>query len=580
MDPAMEGYVHTRGPDGRVRVQVPWRGAQLLAHPMYNKSTAFTEEERQAFGLGGLLPSAVSSMEQQARRAYGNLARKTDALERYIGLAALQDRNEHLFYRVLLDHLEELVPIVYTPTVGRACQEFSRIFRRARGLWITPEHQGRVHEALGNAPFEDVRLIVVTDNQSILGLGDQGAGGMPIPVGKLALYTAAAGIHPAQTLPVSLDVGTDNPALLADELYLGWRHPRLHGPRYEALVEEFVEAVRRRFPRAVLQWEDFSKGNAFALVERYRKALPSFNDDIQGTAAVALAGVLAGMRAAGATLAAQRVVILGAGAAGVGIGRLLRDALSRAGVSGAALTEAIALLDSHGLVIEAGAAADAFRRELAWPAALAEARGLGAGAPRHLAAVVRQLRPTVLVGVSGAPGAFTEAIVREMAAHTRRPIVFPMSNPTSQAEATPSDVLEWTEGRALVATGSPFPPVAHGGRLVRIGQGNNAFVFPAIGLGALVGEAREITDGMFTAAAARLAELVADEDLAAGSLFPPIARLREVTAEIAVAVAREAGRAGVGRAMDERALVEAVRGAMWEPVYPVLEPVARPAPRA
>jgi malate dehydrogenase (oxaloacetate-decarboxylating) len=308
--------------------------------------------------------------------------------------------------------------------------------------------------------------------------------------------------------------------------------------------------------------------------------LPSFNDDIQGTAAVALAGVLAGMRAAGATLAAQRVVILGAGAAGVGIGRLLRDALSRAGVSGAALTEAIALLDSHGLVIEAGAAADAFRRELAWPAALAEARGLGAGAPRHLAAVVRQLRPTVLVGVSGAPGAFTEAIVREMAAHTRRPIVFPMSNPTSQAEATPSDVLEWTEGRALVATGSPFPPVAHGGRLVRIGQGNNAFVFPAIGLGALVGEAREITDGMFTAAAARLAELVADEDLAAGSLFPPIARLREVTAEIAVAVAREAGRAGVGRAMDERALVEAVRGAMWEPVYPVLEPVARPAPRA
>jgi malic enzyme len=571
----MESYRQTRGGDGRLHVQVPWRGPQLLAHPMYNKSTAFTAEERQAFGLSGLLPSAVSTMEQQARRAYGNIARKTDALERYIGLAALQDRNEHLFYRVLLDHLEELVPIVYTPTVGRACQEFSRIFRRARGLWITPEHEGRVYDALGSAPFEDVRLIVVTDNQSILGLGDQGAGGMPIPVGKLALYTAAAGIHPAQTLPVSLDVGTDNPALLLDELYLGWRHPRLQGARYDALVEEFVQAVKRRFPRAVLQWEDFSKGNAFALMERYRKVLPSFNDDIQGTAAVALAGVVAGTRAARTTLADQRIVILGAGAAGVGIGRLLRAALGRAGVSGPALTEAIAMLDSHGLVVEGGRAADAYRRELAWPAALAEARGLGPGGPRDLAAVVGQLRPTVLIGVSGAPGAFSEAIVREMARHAERPIVFPMSNPTSQSEATPLDVLEWTGGRALVATGSPFPPVVREGRAVRIGQGNNAFVFPAVGLGALVAEAREITDGMFTAAALRLAELVDADDLGAGSLFPPIADLRPVTAEIAVAVAREAARAGVGRVLDEDALPGAVRTAMWEPVYPVLEPAAR-----
>ena len=571
----MESYRQTRGPDGRLHVHVPWRGPQLLAHPMYNKSTAFTAEERQAFGLAGLLPAAVSTMEQQARRAYGNLARKTDALERYIGLAALQDRNEHLFYRVLLDHLEELVPIVYTPTVGRACQEFSRIFRRARGLWITPEHEGRVYDALGSAPFEDVRLIVVTDNQSILGLGDQGAGGMPIPVGKLALYTAAAGIHPAQTLPVSLDVGTDNPALLADELYLGWRHPRLHGPRYDALVEEFVQAVKRRFPRAVLQWEDFSKGNAFALMERYRQVLPSFNDDIQGTAAVALAGVVAGTRAARTRLADQRIVILGAGAAGVGIGRLLRAALGRSGVSGPALTEAIAMLDSHGLVVEGGSAADAYRRELAWPAALAEARGLGPGAPRDLAAVVRRLRPTVLIGVSGAAGAFSEAIVREMARHAQRPLVFPMSNPTSQSEATPSDVLEWTGGQALVATGSPFPPVVRQGRAIRIGQGNNAFVFPAVGLGALVAEAREITDGMFTAAAVRLAELVAADDLAAGSLFPPIADLRPVTTEIAVAVAREAARAGVGGALDEDALPGAVRAAMWEPVYPVLEPPAR-----
>ncbi|HVR71473.1 MAG TPA: NAD-dependent malic enzyme [Vicinamibacteria bacterium] len=575
----MEPYRHTRGPDGRVRVSVPWRGAALLAHPMYNKSTAFTLEERAAFGLAGLLPAAVSTMEQQAERAYGNIARKTDALERYIGLAALQDRNEHLFYRVLLDHLEDLVPIVYTPTVGRACQEFSRIFRRARGLWITPGDQGRVYEALGNAPWEDVRLIVVTDNQSILGLGDQGAGGMPIPVGKLALYTAAAGIHPARTLPVSLDVGTDNPALLRDDLYLGWRHPRVHGERYEALVEEFVQAVRRRFPRAVLQWEDFSKGNAFALLERYRGVLPSFNDDIQGTAAVALAGVLAAGRASGTALPAQRIVILGAGAAGVGIGRLLRDALQRAGVTGSALTEAIAVLDSHGLVREGpGGAADAYRRALAWPAALAERRGLGADAPRDLAAVVRQLRPTVLIGVSGAPGAFSEAIVRDMARHVERPVIFPMSNPTSQAEAMPADVLAWTGGRALVATGSPFPAVAGRAGPIRIGQGNNAFIFPGLGLGALVAQAREITEGMFTAAASRLAELVRPEDLAAGSLFPPIADLRPVTAEIAVAVAREARDGGVGRHLDDADLPKAVRGSMWEPVYPVLEPVPVPSP--
>jgi malic enzyme len=544
---------------------------------MYNKSTAFTAEEREAFGLSGLLPAAVSTMEQQAQRAYGNIARKTDALERYIGLAALQDRNEHLFYRVLLDHLEELVPIVYTPTVGRACQEFSRIFRRARGLWITPEQQGRVYEALGHAPFEDVRLIVVTDNQSILGLGDQGAGGMPIPVGKLALYTAAAGIHPARTLPVSLDVGTDNHALLQDDLYLGWRHPRLHGERYDALVDEFVQAVKRRFPHAVLQWEDFSKGNAFALLERYRKVLPSFNDDIQGTAAVALAGILAAGRASGRDLRAERIVILGAGAAGVGIGRQLRDALRRAGLSATALTQAIAVLDSHGLVLEgSGGAADAYRRELAWPTALAEQHGLGASAPRDLAAVVRQLRPTVLIGVSGAPGSFTEPIVREMARHVERPAIFPMSNPTSQSEATPSDVLAWTDGRALVATGSPFPPVIYEGRVLRIGQGNNAFIFPGVGLGALVAQVPEITDGLFTAAASRLADLVPSEDLAAGSLFPSIAALRPVTAEIAIAVAREATAAGIGRPLDDAALGAGVRASMWDPVYPVLEPVGRP----
>ncbi len=567
----MERYESRVGPDGRAVVRVPWRGPALLAHSMYNKSTAFTREERETFGLNGLLPSAVSTMEQQARRVYGNIVRKTDALERYIGLAALHDRNEILFFRVLADHLEEFLPIVYTPTVGRACQEYSRIFRRAHGLWITPEHRGRVREVLADAPFEDVRLIVVTDNESILGLGDQGAGGMAIPVGKLALYTAAAGIHPAHTLPISLDVGTDNQALLDDDLYLGWRHPRLRGDAYDALVDEFVEGVRSLFPRALLQWEDFRKGNAVALLERHRDRLPSFNDDMQGTAAMAAAGVLASGRASGTAPPDQRVVILGAGAAGVGIARLLQSALRAAGVEGEALFRALALVDIQGLLLEEPAI-EPFRRGLGWPAELARQAGLRPGGPQDLLAIVRALRPTVLIGVSGAAGAFREEVVRAMAEAVERPAIFPLSNPTSQAEATPGDLLRWTDGRALVAAGSPFDPVSIGGRTVRIGQGNNAFIFPGVGLGTLVAEARTVTDGMFAAAAARLAELVSAEDLAAGSLFPPVSQLRRVTTQVAEAVVRQVLSQGNGRALRDDEVAPAVAAMQWEPAYPVLEP--------
>jgi len=569
----MERYRLETGPDGVPRLKVPYRGPQLLSHAMYNKSTAFTREERRAFALEGLLPDAVSTLEQQARRAYGNIARKGDPLERYIGLAALQDRNETLFYRLLVDHLEEFLPIVYTPTVGRACQEFSHIFRRARGLWITPDHRGRIDRVLGDAPFEDVRLIVVTDNESILGLGDQGAGGMAIPVGKLALYTAAAGIHPSRTLPISLDVGTDNAALLVDDLYLGWRHPRLRGEPYDTLVEEFVGAVKRRFPKAVLQWEDFRKGTAFALLERYRQALPSFNDDIQGTAAVALAGLMAASRVTGTPWARQRVVIFGAGAAGVGIARLLREALRRAGVEGDDLLRAIALIDTHGLVLEEGDGGPGdYRRGLGWPVALAASAGLGPESPRDLRAVVRALKPTALIGVSGAAGAFTEQVVREMARGVERPVIFPLSNPTSQSEATPADVAAWTAGRALVATGSPFAPVRHGDRTLRVGQGNNVFIFPGVGLGALLTEAREISEGMFAAAAERLAAEVGEEDLAAGSLFPPIAGLRRVTARIAEAVLRQARAEGLGRDLADDEIPRVVAAAMWEPRYVELDP--------
>jgi malic enzyme len=539
---------------------------------MYTKGTAFSEPERVAFGLEGLLPQHVSSLDQQQKRVYANIVRKSDPLEKFIGLAALQDRNEHLFYRLLVDHVEEFLPIVYTPTVGLACQQFSHIFRRARGLWITPAHRGRIYEVLGNAAYDDVRLIVVTDNERILGLGDQGAGGMGIPIGKLALYTTAAGIPPWQTLPISLDVGTDNKALLADELYLGWRFPRLRGPEYDALVDEFVHAVKRRFPKALLQWEDFKKNNAFRLLERYRQTITCFNDDIQGTAAVAVAGMMAGARLTGTPLSGQRVAILGAGAAGVGIARLIRDALRHVGLAGEALVKATANLDSHGLLVDDTPITDEHKKAFAWPASLATSMGLGKDQPRDLLAVVRALKPTMLIGTSGEPGTFTEEVIREMARHVERPLVFPMSNPTSKSEAKPVDVVAWTEGRALIATGSPFDPVNYNGRSITIGQGNNVFIFPGMGLGVLVSEACEVTDTMFARAAEALAAEVHANDLASGSLFPRVREIRRVTARVAEAVVREARDSGLGRRLDDAEIPKAVAAAMWDPQYLPMAP--------
>ena len=563
----METFALRYESKGTTASEVPYRGTRLLRHPLYTKGTAFNAQERKDFGLEGLLPNAVSTMEQQEHRVYANISRKADPLEKYIGLAALQDRNEHLFYRLLVDHVEEFLPIVYTPTVGRACQEFSHIFRRARGLWITPAHRGRIYEVLGNAPFDDVRLIVVTDNERILGLGDQGAGGMGIPIGKLSLYTAAAGIHPSHTLPISLDVGTDNESLLKDELYLGWRLPRLRGSEYDSLVEEFVQAVKKRFPKALLQWEDFKKVNAFNLLDRYRKVIPCFNDDIQGTAAMAVAGIMAGCRATGIPLKDQRVVVLGAGAAGVGIARLLRDTFRRVGLEGESLTRAIANLDSKGLVVDDEEIKDVHKREFAWPAALAAKMGLEKGSSRDLLAVVRAVKPTVLIGTSGEPDTFTEAVVREMAKHVERPVIFPMSNPTNKTEGKPVDLVAWTNGRALIATGSPFEPVPHQGRSITISQANNSFIFPGVGLGVLVAEAKEVTDGMFAVAAQRLADEVKESDLASGSLFPFTHEIRRISARIAEAVVAEARNAGVGRQIPDAEIPKAVAAMMWDPAY-------------
>jgi malic enzyme len=539
----------------------------LLADPVLNKDAAFTEEEREELGIRGLLPPRVVDMEHQVSLELEHVRRKADDLERYIGLAALQDRNETLFHRVLLDHLEEFLPIVYTPTVGLACQGYSHLWRRPRGVWITPDDVDRVPQLLRNAARDEIRLIVVTDNERILGLGDQGAGGMPIPVGKLALYSAAAGIHPGMTLPVSLDVGTDSKELLADPLYVGWRNPRLRGEAYDEVVEAFVAGVREVLPRAVLQWEDFKQHNAIRLLDRYRQWVCSFNDDIQGTSSIALAGILAAIRSTGRTLEGTRVVLVGAGAAGTGIARLLRVAMAEAGVPPEEVRSSIAMLDSQGLVVEGRPGLDDDKMDGALPRSVVTSLGLDPDERHQLREVVAAVRPHVLLGTTGIGGAFGEATIREMAAHCEHPIILPLSNPTANTEARPADVLAWTDGRAIVATGSPFASVEIGGRIRRIPQANNAYVFPGLGLGAIVSEARILPDSVFLVAARRLADLVEPSALATGELFPPIGELRTVAREIAITVVEHLGELGVGRRFQASAIAGAVDAAMWEPAY-------------
>ena len=566
-------YRIDRDPDGSWIIADVWkRGHAVVTDALLNKGTAFSTEERELFELDGMLPPHVTDRALQTQRAYeGVLAKGDRPLEKYLAMASLQDRNETLYYQVLAHHVKELTPIVYTPTVGEAAVKFSHVFRRGRGLWITPEHRGRIFEVLGHARNEEVRLIVATDNERILGLGDQGAGGMVIPIGKLALYTLAAGIHPAQTLPISLDVGTDNEDLLADELYVGWRHRRLRGPDYDAFVAEFVDAVVRRFPGALLQWEDFKKANAFALLDRYRNRLPSFNDDIQGTAAVVVAGVLAACKATGTKLSEQRFVMVGAGAAGVGIARQLQHALDDAGLGGDELDAAVALLDSSGLVVADRDHLEPYKHAMAWSPRLASSLGVNGGS--SLVDCIDAIRPTVLIGTSGHAGLFTEEVIRAVARHTERPVVMALSNPTSKTEALPIDIVEWTEGRAIIATGSPFEPVRLGSFEVPVSQCNNVYVFPGVGLGCLVSGASVVTDSMFTAAAEALASQVDGDQLDQGVLFPPIEELRQVTRQIAAAVVRAARDAGVGRVIDDAEVDAAVAYESWDLDYPTLRPV-------
>lgn len=562
----------TRSSDGDWIVADVWeRGHALLSDPLLNKGTAFTPSERELFELDGMLPYQHTDRERQVKRGYEHLQDRGDnPLERYVSMMGLMDRNETLFYQVLADHVEELLPIVYTPTVGHAAVKYSHLFRRGRGLWITPDHRGRIYETLGHARNEEVKLIVVTDNERILGLGDQGVGGMVIPIGKLALYTMGAGIHPAYTLPISLDVGTDNEELLSDEMYVGWRQHRLRGDEYYELVDEFVDAVRRRWPQALLQWEDFKKTNAFVLLDRYRSVIPSFNDDIQGTAAVVVGGVMAYCRAIGESIGGQRVVLLGAGAAGVGIARQLTHEMQSAGLSGNAISGAIALVDSRGLVASDRGDLEEPKQALAMPVAVARDLQLKSG--MNLREVIDRLQPTILVGTTGQPGAFTEEAVRSMARSVERPLIMALSNPTSKTEANPSDLAEWTNGRAFIATGSPYGAVDFESRVIGVSQCNNVYVFPGVGLGAIVSAAPIVTDSMFAAAARTLAEMVDDGQLSHGVLYPPLATLRSISRSIATAVIHEAVEDGYAPGLAGEEVERALDQEIWDLDYPRLEP--------
>jgi len=529
-----------------------------LHHPRLNKGTAFTEAERDALGLRGLLPPRVTSLDAQVGRIMETLRLKPTPLEQYIYLTSLHDRNEHLFFRTVMAHVEELMPIIYTPTVGEACREFGHIFRRPRGLYLSIEDRGRVRQLLRNWPEPRVGIIVVTDGERILGLGDLGANGMGIPIGKLSLYTACAGIDPALCLPIALDVGTDRAELREDALYLGLHRPRVRGADYEALVEEFMSGAEEVFPGALIQFEDFATGPAMSLLARYRDRACCFNDDIQGTAAVTLAGLLSATRISGRPLVDQTVLFLGAGSAANGIADLIVAALRREGLTEAEAIRRCWMVDRTGLVVASGIAANDHRRRYAHDHAPVAT----------LLEAIETLRPTALVGVSAQPHAFDAQVIRAMARINPRPILFPLSNPTSQAECTAEEAYRWSDGRAIVATGSPFPPIEVGGRVFRPGQGNNAYIFPGVGLGVIVSGARRVTDTMFYAAARTLAALVAPDALQEGVLFPPLSAIREVSAHIAIAVAEVAYQEGLAAAERPSDLARAIRERMYDAEYP------------
>jgi malate dehydrogenase (oxaloacetate-decarboxylating) len=560
--------------DEGVVARVRLRGSVVLRSPMLNRGTAFTHAEREALGLTGLLPEGVSTIEGHLRRVYAQYLRQPDDLAKYIFLSHVRDRNEVLFYRLLTDHIEEMLPIVYTPTVGTAIERYSLEYGRPRGVYLSVDHPGQIEAAFRNYGLgpQDVDLIVATDSEGILGIGDWGVGGIAIATGKLAIYVAAAGLHPRRVIPVVLDAGTDNPVLLGEDMYLGARHPRVRGERYDELIDTYVSVARRLFPDALLHWEDFGAGNAHRILAKYAGSCLTFNDDIQGTAAVVLAAALGAVRAAGTRLRDQRVVIHGAGTAGIGIADVLRQVMTAEGLSPAEATRCFYVLGSKGLLTSdyPGTPRD-FQVPYARPAGEVGGWARDSEGRIGLAEVVARSRPTMLIGTSTQAGAFTEAIVTEMAAHVRRPIIMPLSNPTSHSEARPADLMAWTDGRALIATGSPFEPVPYRGVSYQIAQANNALVFPGLGLGVIVCRARRVSDGMLAAAAQTVADL-ADVAAPGAPVLPPVTSLRSISAAVATAVARAAQAEGLaGAPLDDPD--EQVRRAMWVPAYPAIEPI-------
>ena len=536
--------------------------------PTLNKGTAFTEEERSALGLHGLLPPQVETLDQQAARAYEAYQRKTDDLERHIYLRALQDTNETLFYRLLLDHIEEMTPMVYTPVVAQACQQFSHIYRRPRGLFVSYPLRDSIPALLQNRPNREVDVIVVTDGERILGIGDQGAGGLGIPIGKLSLYSLIGGIRPERTLPIVLDVGTNNPERLADPEYLGWRHERITGQAYFDFVDRFVTAVKQELPTACLQWEDFATPHARPLLERYRDQLLTFNDDIQGTAAVALGAILGAIKVSGRSLKDQQIVMLGAGSAGIGVVDFLRAALRDAGLSDTEARGRFWIVDKDGLLHSERADLTPEQRVYAQPRERVAGWSKTPAGTITLGDVIGKIEATALIGLSTAHGAFTEPIVREMARKVERPMIFPLSNPLTKSEANAPDLIRWTEGRALVATGSPYAPVSYGGRTIPIAKCNNVYIFPAIGLGVVAAGASRVTDGMIQAAARALGESSPALGDPSAPLLPRLADVRKVAAQIATAVGLEAQRAGVAPRTSEAELRERVTATQWTPGYP------------
>jgi malate dehydrogenase (oxaloacetate-decarboxylating) len=548
-------------------------GLDVLEAPVLNKGSAFTLEERTQLGLHGLLPTAVTTIDLQAERSYAQYGHQGDDLAKHLFLDSLHDRNEVLYYRVLSEHLAEMLPIVYTPTVGEAIERYSKEFQRPRGVYLCVDDADGIDVAFENygADADDIDLIVATDAEQILGIGDWGVGGIAISVGKLAVYTAAAGIDPTRAIPVMLDVGTDREELLEYPAYMGARHPRVRGDAYDRFIDRFVRSAMSRFPNALLHWEDFGASNARRILERYRETTCTFNDDMQGTGAVVLGGVIAAARAAGTKLSQQRVVVFGAGTAGVGIADFICSAMVREGLSGDEARHRLWCLGSHGLLVE-GMAAGMRDFQRAYARTGAEVRTWRPdGGEFDLLEVVRAVQPTVLIGCAAQPSSFTDEVVREMAAHADRPIIFALSNPTSLSEAVPSDLIRWSDGRALVATGSPFPPVQYAGLTYTIGQANNALVFPGLGLGTIVARARAVSNGMLLAAADAVAEFV-DASRPGAPVMPPVDQVREVSLRVAADVARAAKAEGLARAEVSDAGSQ-VRRAMWEPAYRRVRPL-------